>query len=169
LLGGELYAIMKLNFNQPFGRRANFTGKIMKKSFGILLLLVPLALVSCASSKRPVLYPNNHLTMVGQPQADADINACMRAAEASGANSGKGGELAKGTAKAGAVGGATGAVVGALSSGTSMGRGAAIGGAGAATATLVGGAFDASEPTQVYLRFVEQCLRDKGYQPIGWR
>ena len=30
-------------------------------------------------------------------------------------------------------------------------------------------AFDASEPTQIYKRFVDQCLRDKGYQPIGWR
>lgn len=147
----------------------NFTGTIMKRPLGILLLLVLLAVVGCASSKRPVLYPNAHLTRVGQPQADADINACMRAAEASGANSGKGEELAKSTAKAGAVGGATGAVVGAIASGPSMGRSAAIGGAGAATATLVGGAFDASEPTQVYMRFVEQCLRDKGYQPIGWR
>jgi outer membrane lipoprotein SlyB len=141
----------------------------MKKSFGILLLLLMLALAGCASSKRPVLYPNTHLNRVGQPQADADINACMRLAEASGANSGKGGDLARSTAKAGAVGGATGAVVGAISSSASVGRSAAIGGAGAATATLVGGAFDASEPTQVYMRFVEQCLRDKGYQPIGWR
>lgn len=136
---------------------------------GILALLAALALVGCSGSKRPVLYPNYHLNTVGQQQADADVNACMQAAEASGANSGKGEELAKDTAKAGAVGGATGAVVGAISSGSSVGRAAAIGGAGAATATLVGGAFDAAEPTQVYIRFVEQCLRDKGYQPIGWR
>jgi outer membrane lipoprotein SlyB len=141
----------------------------MKKILGILALSATLALVGCASSKRPVLYPNAHLNAVGQQQANADINACMRAAEASGANSGKGEELAKDTAKAGAVGGATGAVVGAISSSASVGRGAAIGGAGAATATLVGGAFETSEPTQVYIRFVEICLRDKGYQTIGWR
>jgi hypothetical protein len=141
----------------------------MKSSLGILILLAVLALAGCSSTKKPVLYPNNHLNTVGQQQADIDINACMRAAEASGANAGKGGELAKDTAKAGAVGGATGAVVGAISSNTSTGRGAAIGGAGAATATLVGGAFNSSEPTQVYLRYVEICLREKGYQPIGWR
>lgn len=141
----------------------------MKTTLGILLLFAALTLGGCAGSKRPVLYPNPQLNKVGQPQADADINACMRAAEASGANSGKGEELAKSTAKAGAVGGATGAVVGAISSSSSVGRAAAIGGAGAATATLVGGAFDASEPTQIYMRFVEQCLREKGYQPIGWR
>jgi outer membrane lipoprotein SlyB len=142
---------------------------ILKTILGILLLSAVFALAGCASSKRPVLYPNPHLNAVGQQQAEADIDACMRAAEASGANSGKGGDLAKGTAKAGAVGATTGAVVGAISSNTSAGRGAAIGGAGAATAKLVGGAFDSSEPTQVYLRYVEMCLRDKGYQPIGWR
>ncbi len=141
----------------------------MKSTFGILILFLLLNLAGCASTKKPLLYPNHHLNAVGQQQANADIDACMRAAEASGANAGKGEELAKDTAKAGAVGGATGAVVGAISSNTSTGRGAAIGGAGAATATLVGGAFDSSEPTQVYIRFVEICLREKGYQPIGWR
>lgn len=141
----------------------------MKGTSAFITVLVVLTLCACSSTKKPVLYPNAHLNRVGQQQADLDIYACMRAAEASGANSGKNEELAKNTAKAGAVGGATGAVVGAISSSGSAGRGAAIGGAGAATATLVGGAFDASEPTQVYIRFVDQCLRDKGYQPIGWR
>lgn len=141
----------------------------MRLTFDILILLAILTFTGCASSKKPVLYPNQHLNTVGQHQANADINACMRAAEAGRANAGRGEELATNTAKAGAVGGATGAVVGAISSNSSTGRSAAIGGAGAATATLVGGAFKASEPTQVYIRFVEQCLRDKGYQPIGWR
>ena len=141
----------------------------MKTTYGFLVLMAALTFAGCAGTKKPVLYPNQHLNAVGQQQANADIEACMRAAEASGANAGKGEELAKGTAKAGAVGGATGAVVGAISSSSSVGRGAAIGGAGAATATLIGGAFDASEPTQVYIRFVEICLSEKGYQTIGWR
>jgi len=141
----------------------------MKTTLGILTLIATLVLTGCASTKKPILYPNNHLNSVGQQQADADINACMRAAEASGANAGKSEELAKRTAKAGAVGGATGAVAGAISSNTSTGRGAAIGGAGAATAALVSGAFDSSEPTNVYINYVEICLREKGYQTIGWR
>ena len=141
----------------------------MKIILGFLMLIITMVFSSCSSTKKPVLYPNSHLNLVGQQQADADIDVCMQAAQASGANSGKNQELARKTAKAGAVGGATGAVIGAISSGGSAGRGAAIGGAGAATATLVGGAFDASKPTQVYIRFVDQCLRDKGYQPIGWR
>jgi hypothetical protein len=109
----------------------------MKTIFAILIVVASLTFAGCSSSKKPVLYPNQHLSMVGQQQANADIDACMRAAEASGANSGKSEELA--------------------------------GGAGAATAALVSGAFDSSEPTQVYIRFVEICLREKGYQPIGWR
>lgn len=141
----------------------------MKIASYILMILAVLLFSGCASSKKPVLYPNAHLNTVGQYQAEADINACMQAAKASGADDGKGEELAMNTAKAGAVGGATGAVVGAISSSSSTGRGAAIGGAGAATAALVGGAFKSSDPTQVYIRFVDQCLRDKGYQPIGWR
>ncbi len=141
----------------------------MRSTLDLLLLLVILTVTGCASSMKPVLYPNQHLNAVGQYQADADITACMQAAEASGANAGKGGEIAQNTAKAGAVGGATGAVVGAISSSSSIGRGAAIGGAGAATAALVGSALKTSGPTQVYMRFVEQCLRDTGYQTIGWR
>lgn len=141
----------------------------MKTTLGILVLFTTVTITGCASTKKPILYPNSHFNMVGQQQANADINACMRAAEASGANAGKSEELAKSTAKAGAVGGATGAVVGALSSSSDLGRGAAIGGAGAATATLVSGAFEVAEPTQVYINFVEICLREKGYQTIGWR
>lgn len=141
----------------------------MQSSRGIITVVLLLALAGCAVERRPVLYPNDHLNRVGQRQADVDIEACMRAAEASGANANRSEDVARKTAKAGAVGASTGAVVGAISSSTSTGRGAAVGGAGAATATLVGGAFDASEPTQIYKRFVDQCLRDKGYQPLGWR
>ena len=141
----------------------------MMRFFCMLGVAMLLMLTGCGGAKRPVLYPNSHYAMVGQQQAERDVDACMYAARASGANSGKGTELARTTAKAGAVGGATGAVVGAVASGTSVGRGAAIGGAGAATAALVGGAFDAAEPTAIYMRFVDQCLQERGYQPIGWR
>ena len=141
----------------------------MQTSRAVIMVVLLIALAACSVARRPVLYPNDHLNRVGERQADADIDACMRAAEASGANANRSEDVARKTAKAGAVGASTGAVVGAISSSTSAGRGAAVGGAGAATATLVGGAFDASEPTQIYKRFVDQCLRDKGYQPIGWR
>ena len=71
----------------------------MKTTYGIMILALFLVLSSCSSARRPVLYPNAHLNRVGQPQADADINACMRAAEASGANANRSEDVAKSTAK----------------------------------------------------------------------
>ena len=48
-----------------------------------------------------------------------------------------------------------------------------VGAAGGATAgllgTMFGWMFRRSEPDPVYRNFVETCLRDKGYQPIGWQ
>ena len=141
----------------------------MKTTLTLTFILSLLILSGCGGSIRPVLYPNNHLNTVGQGVAQSDIDDCMYQASVSGADDGKGRELAKDTAKAGAVGAGTGAVVGAISSSSDIGRGAAIGGAGAATGTLIMGAFKASEPTPIFKKFVDQCLRDKGYQTLGWR
>ena len=102
----------------------NFAGRKMKTIAGSMLIVFVLALTGCSTARRPVLYPNDHHNRVGEQQAEADINACMRAAEASGANANRNEDVARKTAKAGAVGGATGAVVGAISSNTSTGRGA---------------------------------------------
>ena len=141
----------------------------MKTILSIILILSFLILSGCGSSKSPVLYPNHHLNMVGREAAQADIDDCMQQAYASGADEGKGREVAKETATAGVVGAATGSVVGAISSSSDVGRGAAIGGAGAVTAKLVRGVFKAKDPTPIFMRFVDQCLRDKGYQTLGWR
>jgi len=141
----------------------------MKTILSIILILSLLILSGCGTSKSPVLYPNHHLNTVGREAAQADIDDCMQQAYASGADDGKGSEVAKETATAGVVGAATGAVVGAISSSSNIGRGAAMGGAGAATAKLVWGTFKASDPTPIFMRFVDQCLREKGYQTLGWR
>lgn len=141
----------------------------MKTILSIILILSLLILSGCGTSKSPVLYPNHHLNTVGREVAQADIDDCMQRAYVSGADEGRGREVAKETATAGVVGAATGAVVGAISSSSDVGRGAAIGGAGAATARLVSGTFGASDPTPIFMRFVDQCLREKGYQTLGWR
>jgi predicted house-cleaning NTP pyrophosphatase (Maf/HAM1 superfamily) len=39
--------------------------------------------------------------------------------------------------------------------------------AGAATG-LVRGIYNSFQPSTVYKAFVKRCLRDKGYDPIGW-
>ena len=74
--------------------------------------------------------------------------------------------MAKNTAVGGAagtvVGGAAGAVTG------NLGKGTAVGAAAGAAAGLVRGVSKASEPSPIHKRFVEKCLRDRGYEPLGW-
>jgi hypothetical protein len=133
-----------------------------------LLLVVTLAL-GCSHSKSPVLYPNPKLETAGKAQADADISHCRQRADeyvSSGAATTK--EVGKDTAVGGAGGAAVGAVAGAVSGG-GAGRGAAIGAATGATAGAVHGAVKSSGPSPIYKNFVDRCLREKGYEVIGWQ
>lgn len=131
-----------------------------------LLFLATLLLTACGA-KRPVLYPNEHLQQVGKAKSNQDIDDCIKLANEYQAGGSKTKEIAKDTGKAGIVGAATGAVIGALTG--NLGRGTAIGGAGAATATMGSGIMRSDEPDPVFKQFVDQCLREKGFQPIGWR
>lgn len=133
----------------------------------VLWVLIFLGLLWGCGAKRPVLYPNHQLTMVGKEAAEDDIDQCMELARSYGAETSAGGEVAKDTATGAAVGGATGAAVGAVLGG--VGRGAAAGAAGGAAGALTRGAIHAGDPDPTFRRFVEKCLRDRGYEPIGWR
>lgn len=130
--------------------------------FGLLLL------GACASAPSPVLYPNAKLNKVGQAEADRDIEACMQMAAAGGANPapGQAGRAASSAAVGGAAGGATGAVGGAILG--NAGRGAAFGAATGATAGLMRSIFSRPKPSAAYTNFVDRCLREKGYEPVGW-
>lgn len=132
----------------------------------LLLVILFFGFYGCAS-KRPVLYPNYHLTMAGQEAAQADIDDCLKLARDYGADTGKGEQIAKDTATGTAVGGATGAAVGAVVG--DLGKGAAAGAAGGAAGALTRSVIRSGDPDPIYRRFVERCLRDKGYEPIGWR
>ena len=123
-------------------------------------------LVACAA-KRPVLYPNEHLEYVGKEAAEQDINDCMALAEANGVDSNRAGEVATSTAGGAAVGGATGAAAGAVTGNPA--RGAAAGAAGGATLGLFRGLYRSREPDPVFRNFVDKCLTERGYEPIGWR
>ena len=133
------------------------------KVFASICLLL---LVAC-SQKRPVLYPNCHLQQVGDETAQAEIDDCIRFAKEHGASSSSSGEAAKSTAKGGAVGAAGGAASGAVLG--SVGRGAAAGAAGGAAVGCLQGLFRSPEPDPVFRQFVDRCLREKGYEPIGWK
>ena len=133
-----------------------------------LLMAMTLA-VGCSHAQSPVLYPNAKLEREGKAQAEADISHCRQRADeyvSSGAATAK--EVGKDTAVGGAGGAAVGAVAGAVSGG-GAGRGAAIGAATGATAGVVHGAVKSSGPSPIYKNFVDRCLREKGYEVIGWQ
>lgn len=138
-----------------------------------ILCLQALAL-GCAAP-RPVLYPNEQLKRAGTRVAQTDIDECMRRADEyvrSGGEAGKALESAGIDAGSGAVIGAAGGAAG----GSILGRagvGAAAGAAGGAAAGATRGVvheiFRDRGPRPVYRNFVNRCLRDKGYDPIGWQ
>lgn len=135
----------------------------------IVVLGVLAAVAACAAQPHPILYPNDHLSAVGQAQADADLAECRRMAEAAGASggSGQGERAARDSAVGGAIGGATGAVGGAILG--RPGTGAAVGAATGATAGFMRSLFRSGQPSQAYRGFVDRCLRERGYEPVGWQ
>ena len=48
------------------------------------------------------------------------------------------------------------------------GTGAAIGAASGATASLLRSLFGSKPPRQTHMRFVDRCLQERGYEPMGW-
>jgi outer membrane lipoprotein SlyB len=131
-----------------------------------VLVLFALTLIGCAASQRPVLYPNNYLKTVGSAQADRDINDCMQTAETY-VKKNQDSKVAEGAVKGGAVGAATGAAVGAVRG--DFGRGLAAGAAGGAAGGATYGLFKAAEPSPVFKQFTNRCLKEKGYEPMGWQ
>jgi hypothetical protein len=141
----------------------------MKGKCVLVSTILSLTLTACAS-QRPVLYPNERLKQVGNSAADQDINDCMQRAEEYVASSG-GGQALEHAAGSSAAEGTIGAAAGAAG-GSVVGRpgtGAAIGGAAGATRGLIRGLTRKRNPSPVYKSFVHRCLREKGYDPIGWQ
>jgi outer membrane lipoprotein SlyB len=136
----------------------------MRPTLALLLLFAPLVL---ACTKKPVLYPNATYQRMGKKIAEKDIDLCMDWAEEMGARTNRAGRVAGQTAGSAATGAAAGAAAGAVRG--RPGLGAATGAAGAAAGGLVHGLLHSREPDAVERRFVEQCLRERGYQPVGWR
>jgi hypothetical protein len=136
----------------------------MKRVAAVLFAAIGLAF--CAP--RPILYPNQHYKEVGQEAAEQDIEECTQMAKDAGAtpSQGKTGQVAGSTAGGGAVGSASGAVGGAVVG--HPGRGAMIGAASGATAGFIRGLFRRSPPSQAFKQFVQRCLKERGYDPVGW-
>lgn len=140
---------------------------LMTHPFTVIIIggLTSLLLLGCAGPK-PVLYPNDHFETVGHEQAELDIAECKDLADAHTSSSNKGMEVAQGTAVGAGVGAASGAVIGAIQG--SAGKGAAVGAAVGATGGLLRSVFRKSGPSRTYKNFVNTCLKERGYKPIGW-
>lgn len=121
-------------------------------------------LAGCA--QRPVLYPNAHLESVGVAASKEDVEECIELAEAADLSNNAALEAGKQTAGRAAIGGASGAVGGAIAG--RPGFGAAVGAATGAVSGFFSWLFGASEPAPIYKRYVDRCLTDRGYEPIGW-
>jgi uncharacterized protein YcfJ len=132
---------------------------------GLVLLGV---LLSACSAPKPILYPNPHYQQVGESGAAQDIAECSEMAKDASAKPGpeKTGQVAGSTAAGGAIGSAAGAVGGAIIG--RPGRGAMVGAASGATAGLLRGLFRKTPPSETYKQFVNRCLKERGYDPVGW-
>ena len=134
----------------------------------MMMVCCSLFILSACSAKRPMFYPNDHLKTVGKAQARADADQCMAEAKEYGVKNDAGKAVGGKAVKGAAIGAATSAVVSAVLGGD-VGRAAGAGAAGGATAGAMSGAFDADEPDPVFKNYVSRCLREKGYEVIGWQ
>jgi uncharacterized protein YcfJ len=132
-----------------------------------LTAVAALMLLAGCATQRPVLYPNAKYKQVGPEVAQKDIDDCINMAESQGIHAGGGDRVGRGAATGAVVGGAVGAGVGAVRG--DIGGRAAAGAAGGAAGGAASGAVRSGEPDSVYKGFVQRCLREKGYDVIGWK
>jgi hypothetical protein len=145
---------------------------VMKRTLQIAAIAsLSVGILSCAS-QRPVLYSNAQLMRVGSNVAERDIDECIARAQTPATEGGSSrGNVVAGAATSSVVGaaagGAGGAVVGQAAQGAAAG--AAGGAAASLTHALLQGLFRSKPPDPYYRQFVDRCLREKGYEPAGWK
>jgi hypothetical protein len=124
-----------------------------------MLALGATLLAGCAS--KPVVYG-------GGAVAQADIDDCKRLARKAGAGGDDGRRIARDTALGAAAGGAATGVYGAVRGYDDVGNRAAAGAAAGAAVGMVRGVARGSEPSGTFKRYVNRCLRERGYDVVGW-
>ncbi len=132
----------------------------------LLGAVVLLALPGC-STKRPVLYPNHQIASTGPELVNDEVDRCIQSAKDYDLGERRPERVAERTVERGTVGAAAGAAGGAVWG--NPGRGAATGAAAGAAAGFVRGVFRSRDPDPLHKRYVEICLRNEGYQVIGWK
>ncbi len=146
---------------------------------GVLVSVVVLSIAlitGCATkgersvNAKPVFYPNAHLNEVGKSQAQEDAENCIASAKSAGLtpedqDNATGRGAAKGAA-VGATAGAVGAVVHGKGIVRTVERGVEGAVVGAATGAVAGSFHE--KPSGTFRHFVNRCLKDKGFEVIGW-
>lgn len=141
----------------------------------VFLLSLALVWAGCASSgsgrgwqnRQPQLYPNHHYQDVGVEASQMDVAQCMARADVGAPQESTARDTAVNTLGGAAGGAALGAIGGAIAG--NAGTGAAAGAAVGAAAGLGKTIYDKRKPSESYEGFVEACLREKGYEVIGWK
>ncbi|MEE9344389.1 MAG: glycine zipper family protein [Methylococcales bacterium] len=133
----------------------------------LCLILMIITMMGCASN-RPVLYPNEQFQQKGRQAADSAIDQCNALADETGISEVKyqGKRTATNGAKGAVLGAVSGAIGGAISGG--VGIGTAIGAASGAAVGIISGLASSTDPSPTYQQFVNRCLRERGYEVIGW-
>lgn len=140
--------------------------RLCPHAVSVAIVAMLFALSGCAT-QRPALYPNAKYNQVGPEVAQRDIDDCIRLAEQHGITYSSGEKVVRRSAEGAVVGGAAGAGAGAVRG--NVGERAATGAAAGAAAGAAHGAIHSGEPGSVYKGFVQRCLREKGYDVIGWK
>jgi hypothetical protein len=133
-------------------------------------LVAALSLGAC-TARRPVLRENEHLAAAGREAAARDVEECLRLAREMAApptaDDAAAERVAARTAQSAATNAATGATPGA-----DPPAGAAVGtiqgGEGGLTSLLFGPRDDSNVLDPAMRHFVEECLREKGYEVVAW-
>ena len=144
-----------------------------KRELQAAALFSVLVVISGCATQKPVLSSNEHLLRVGPEVAQQDIDNCMERAKATSTESGTDSSqntvagAATNSVAGAAAGAAGGAIVGQAPQGAAPG---AVGGAvGSLTQTLLHGLFRPKPPRPSNRQLVNSCLRQKGYEPAGWK
>jgi hypothetical protein len=132
----------------------------------ICIVLMMLTMAACTN--RPVLYPNEQFQQAGRQAADNTIEQCETLANEAGISNTryKSKRTATNGAKGAVLGAVSGAIGGAISGG--VGIGTAIGAASGAAVGIISGLIGSNDPSPTYQQFVNNCLREHGYDVVGW-
>ena len=144
---------------------------IMKTTSRVAAFGSALFAISACATQKPVLSSNEHLTRVGSSVAEQDIGECIAYAKA-GSEAGPINSPIAAAATSSVAGAAAGGAGGAIwgNAGPGAAAGAVAGAVGSLTYALLQGQLFERKPVEPNTRqLAERCLREKGYDPVGWR